>query len=89
MPNVWWRDTDKSGTSGSNPILLRVSQFLLSVSGKLSGGQGLESVDLVEKQEVEWREGQRVTKADLEIGLNLPEVHIKKGIDIESALSEV
>ena len=62
--------------------------MLLSISGKHSGGQGLESVDSVGKWEVEWREGQRETKADTEIGSKLPEIHMKKDVDIESGFSE-
>ena len=53
-PNVC-EDTDGSCTPGNIPILLRVSHIGLSISGKLSGGQGLESVDPVDKGELEWR----------------------------------
>ena len=67
---------------------MRVSHMWVSISGNRDRREGLDSVDAVEESERKWKAGQQKTKVERMMGVKVPEIYVRRDVDIESAFSE-
>ena len=75
-------------TSGSIPIFMRVSHMWVSMTGKRNGKEGLDSVSSVEEWGRNGKAGQHETKVERVMGVKVPEIYVRRDVDVESAFSE-